>query len=59
MPEYLYGCKGCDVRVIVTRSIQHPEQVPCCYICDQLMSRVYDFGAVTFKGEGFYSNDSK
>lgn len=57
LPEYLYACKWCDIRLVITRSIEDSEQVPGCPHCTQALNRVYDFGNVQFKGEGFYSTD--
>jgi putative FmdB family regulatory protein len=59
MPRYLYTCKRCDTRTIIVREIQHPEQIPTCLLCEKPQVRLYDFGSVSFKGDGFYSTENK
>jgi putative FmdB family regulatory protein len=57
MPTYDYSCKACSVTLSVTNSIAKTLAVQVCPLCSQEMVRVYELGAVTFKGSGFYVND--
>jgi putative FmdB family regulatory protein len=57
MPTYDYSCKACSVTLSVTNSIAKTLGTQICGGCQQEMIRVYELGAVTFKGSGFYVND--
>ena len=58
MPTYEFKC--CENTVSVTNSLTEIQtQTPQCGNCLKPMQRVYSFGAINFKGSGFYSNDKK
>ena len=58
MPTYEFKCCGNTETVINTLTgVQN--NPPECGSCLNLMQRVYSFGAIKFKGSGFYSNDRK
>lgn len=56
MPAYEFTCLPCDKTITVTLSLSE-SQVLTCTECGQVMKRSYSFGAVSFKGSGFYSTD--
>ena len=56
---YEYECPGCgDVRVI-ERKMSDPEETYICTNCDCTFQRKWSSPAITFKGTGFYTTDSK
>ncbi len=57
MPTYEYICRECETRLSEVRSISDPEPVHLCEKCGYIMNKIYNLGAVTFKGSGFYSKD--
>lgn len=56
MPIYEFTCLVCDKTITLTLSIEHPQGITCPE-CGEMMKRSYNFGAVTFKGSGFYKTD--
>jgi putative FmdB family regulatory protein len=57
MPTYEYLCRECEVSLTDTRSISDPEPEHICEKCGSKMNKVFNVGAVTFNGSGFYSKD--
>jgi putative FmdB family regulatory protein len=57
MPTYQYICRECETEITETRGINDPEPVHVCTQCGNKMNKVYNLGAVTFRGSGFYSKD--
>jgi putative FmdB family regulatory protein len=57
MPTYEYVCRECDIKFSEVRSISDPEPIHICKECGYVMNKVYNLGAVTFNGSGFYSKD--
>jgi putative FmdB family regulatory protein len=55
MPAYDYRCAKCAKHVTEVRAIEEDNPNPTC--CDNPMIRLYNFGAVTFNGSGFYTTD--
>lgn len=58
MPTYDFICKPCQNHVTVTASMADLK-TPVCANCVKPMTRDYSFGQITFKGQGFYTNDKK
>ena len=56
MPTYDFKCCGNTVSV-TNRLTETQTQTPQCANCLKPMTRDYSFGAVSFKGSGFYSKD--
>jgi putative FmdB family regulatory protein len=56
MPAYEFTCLPCDKTITVTLSLTGSQQISCPD-CAEIMKRSYNFGAVTFKGSGFYRTD--
>ena len=54
---YEYKCKVCSAVITVERPVYGVEDTPVC--CSETTSRVWSAPSITFKGKGFYSNDSK
>jgi putative FmdB family regulatory protein len=57
MPTYDYSCKTCGATKIITSPITEALEAQLCAKCKQEMIRLYNIGAVTFKGSGFYVNE--
>jgi putative FmdB family regulatory protein len=57
MPTYSYVCKKCEHSFEVQQSITAPELTECPK-CQGEIRKVYSNVGVTFKGSGFYINDS-
>ena len=53
MPVYEYRCTECDQTASVSASITTDHSVPVCANCTITMVRVFELGAVTFKGTGW------
>lgn len=58
MPTYDFQCKGCGQSVTVTVSMSEL-RTPACLACNTNMHRIYNLGAIKFKGSGFYTNDKR
>jgi putative FmdB family regulatory protein len=56
MPAYEFTCLPCDKTLTMTLSLSDPQHITCPD-CGEAMKRSYSFGAVTFKGSGFYRTD--
>ena len=57
MPVYEYECPKCQSHLEETISIHDEIPTPTCWGCGAVMVRLYNFGAVTFNGSGFYKTD--
>ena len=57
MPTYEYVCRECETKITETRNISDPEPSHMCEKCGNKMNKVFNLGAVSFKGSGFYRND--
>jgi putative FmdB family regulatory protein len=57
MPYYDYKCPK-EHRFIEQRSMSEAESA-VCPMCKEKGTRLYTPPLVTFKGDGFYSNDKK
>lgn len=57
MPTYEYRCVKCAVTIIEERTMSQTSDPDICLDCGERMIRLYNFGAVTFKGSGFYRTD--
>lgn len=57
MPVYEYECKKCHERLLENRPMSEADLPKGCGRCDSQLQRVYNFGAVTFNGSGFYKTD--
>lgn len=57
MPTYQYVCRECETSLTEVRPISDPAPIHMCEKCGNRMNQVYNLGAVTFNGSGFYSKD--
>ena len=57
MPTYSYVCKKCEHAFEVQQSITAADLTQCPK-CEGEIRKVYSNVGVTFKGSGFYINDS-
>ncbi len=55
----VYEFKCCGITQEITVSIKEQLPKPKCSVCNGDMHRVYNPVAASFKGSGFYVNDSK
>lgn len=58
MPAYEFTCLPCDKTLTVSCRYEEIETITCPD-CGEQMKRSYSFGAVTFKGSGFYKTDNQ
>ncbi|XBH21839.1 FmdB family zinc ribbon protein [Jonesiaceae bacterium BS-20] len=58
MPTYAYRCSVCGHSFDVHQSFSDAALTQCPQ-CAGLLRKVFSTPAVTFKGSGFYLNDSK
>ena len=58
MPAYEFTCLPCDKTITVTLKLSEAQHLTCPD-CGETMKRSYSFGAVTFKGSGFYRTDKQ
>jgi putative FmdB family regulatory protein len=56
MPLYEFTCIPCDRTLTITASYDELEGLTCPD-CKEILKRSYTFGAVAFKGSGFYRTD--
>jgi len=60
MPTYEYECEKCGSRFEVFQKMSEEPLTMCSHCNENSLKRVFSGGlAINFKGEGFYSNDSK
>jgi putative FmdB family regulatory protein len=59
MPIYSYKCKKCLGVYSEHRGINDNPKLNTCAICKVELVRLYEVRGVSFKGDGFYSNDKK
>lgn len=57
MPTYSYACKKCEHTFDVQQSISEAS-LTVCPNCGGELRKVFGTVGVTFKGSGFYVNDS-
>lgn len=58
MPTYSYVCRTCAHAFDAVQSI-HDDALVDCPVCDGALRRVFGNVGVSFKGSGFYRNDSR
>lgn len=58
MPTYEYACKSCEQHMEVAQSFSD-EPLTECPACGGDLRKVYGNIGVSFKGKGFYKNDSR
>ena len=62
MPIYEFECTNeeceANLRYEKEMSIHEPHSVTCSF-CHSSMQKIYSVPSIQFKGEGFYSTDSK
>jgi putative FmdB family regulatory protein len=56
MPTYEFTCIDCDKTITATMKYDDIDTFTCTE-CGNAMNRSYSFGAVSFKGSGFYTTD--
>ncbi len=57
MPTYSYACKKCEHEFDVQQSLNEPD-LEKCPKCQGELRKVFGTVGITFKGTGFYRNDS-
>lgn len=57
MPTYTYVCKKCEHQFDVLQTLSE-SALKNCPKCDGELRKVFGQVGVTFKGSGFYRNDS-
>ena len=58
MPTYEYACKKCGKHTEVVQSFTDPPLTKCPD-CKGALRKVFGNVGITFKGSGFYKNDSR
>lgn len=58
MPTYEYACKSCERHFDVFQSFT-AEPLVICEACGGELKKVIGSIGISFKGSGFYKNDSK
>lgn len=58
MPIYEYKCRKCDKVYEEFQSI-HDKPLKYCEVCKGRLQKVFSSVGISFKGSGFYSNDSQ
>ena len=58
MPRYDYLCKSCGQSFEVQQSF-HDEPLTVCEKCGGELRKVFGSVGISFKGSGFYRNDSR
>jgi putative FmdB family regulatory protein len=59
MPTYQYRCKACGEDLEVQQSFTDDALTTCPACSEPQLKKVFGNIAVTFKGSGFYKNDSR
>lgn len=57
MPTYSYACKACEHSFDVQQALSD-DSLKVCPECGGELRKVFGQVGVTFKGSGFYRNDS-
>jgi putative FmdB family regulatory protein len=58
MPTYEYACKSCDQHIDVVQSFTD-DPLTVCPNCGGVLRKVFGNIGISFKGSGFYKNDSR
>jgi putative FmdB family regulatory protein len=58
MPTYEYACKSCGEHLEVVQSFRD-EPLRDCPVCGGRLRKVFSPVGISFKGSGFYRNDSR
>jgi putative FmdB family regulatory protein len=58
MPTYEYACKSCGEHLEVVQSFRD-EPLRECPVCGGQLRKVFSPVGISFKGSGFYRNDSR
>lgn len=58
MPTYQYKCKECGHEFETVQSF-HDDALTTCPECTGALKKVYGNVGISFKGSGFYKNDSR
>jgi putative FmdB family regulatory protein len=58
MPTYEYACKSCGEHLEVVQSFKD-SALTTCPACDGPLRKVFGSIGISFKGSGFYKNDSR
>ena len=58
MPTYEYECLGCERRFDIVQSFSD-SPLTVCDACGGELRKVFSGVGISFKGSGFYRNDSR
>jgi putative FmdB family regulatory protein len=58
MPHYDYRCDACNYQFEVEQRMSD-EPLKQCPRCGQMIHRVFSASPVIFRGDGFYSTDTR
>lgn len=58
MPTYEYACKACGDQFEIVQSMKDAA-LTYCSLCGGDLRKVYSGVGISFKGAGFYKNDSR
>jgi putative FmdB family regulatory protein len=58
MPTYEYACRSCGEHLEVVQSFRD-EPLTECPTCGGVLRKVFSPVGISFKGSGFYRNDSR
>lgn len=58
MPTYEYRCKDCGEHLEIVQSFSD-DPLTVCPTCDGTLRKVFNSVGISFKGSGFYKNDSR
>ena len=58
MPTYEYACKSCGQHIEVVQAFTD-DSLTTCQSCGGDLRKVFGAIGITFKGSGFYKNDSR
>lgn len=58
MPTYEYACKQCNGRLEVVQAFTD-DPLTQCPSCSGQLRKVFSAPGISFKGSGFYKNDSR
>ncbi len=59
VPVYNYKCPKCEIIVEQEHKMDANPPVMDCTECKVSLFKMFTFGGVAFRGDGFYSNDKK